>query len=268
MQDRNHQPNRPGQKNRAWGNSQAQPYSSQYRPEQYNQFNNQIGYQPYGQYLGTDREANGPASRRLRQDAEAAFGDGPSDHFSRNQNYDANTYSNNNSGSGSYEDFAESDYGSGSMFGSGSGYAGGRYENTDTQWRSVRPAPREDRYSRDLGGHTRTDSVSDRFVSHQGKGPKGYQRSDSRIQEEVSDALMADHYIDASDVEVAVKDGIVTLSGKVSERRMKRMAEDCAEGIRGVKDVRNEISTNGIFSALFGDKNKLEATKSEPKKLM
>lgn len=91
---------------------------------------------------------------------------------------------------------------------------------------------------------------------HFGKGPKGYKRADARIQEEVSDALYHDPHIDASEIEVAVKDGVVTLSGSVPERRMKRLAEDCAERISGVHDVRNQISGGGFFSRLFeGDKS-------------
>ncbi|ADV68415.1 BON domain-containing protein [Deinococcus maricopensis] len=78
-------------------------------------------------------------------------------------------------------------------------------------------------------------------ISHRGKGPKGYQRSDDRIREMVSDALEDDHGIDASDIEVMVQNGEVTLTGTVTDRQQKRMAEDCAERVRGVRDVHNQI---------------------------
>ena len=74
-----------------------------------------------------------------------------------------------------------------------------------------------------------------------GRGPKGYQRSDERIREEVSDRLMADDRIDASEIEVAVKDGEVTLTGTVDDRWAKRRAEDLAEQVMGVRDVMNQI---------------------------
>lgn len=77
--------------------------------------------------------------------------------------------------------------------------------------------------------------------SHRGKGPKGYQRSDERIKEEVSDALHDDHYVDASEIEVQVQGGEVTLTGTVSDRQQKRHAEDCVERVRGVKDVHNHV---------------------------
>lgn len=77
--------------------------------------------------------------------------------------------------------------------------------------------------------------------THFGKGPKGFKRSDDRIREKVSEALFHDHAVDASEIEVNVNDGEVTLTGTVSDRRMKRLAEDCVDNIIGVKDVRNEI---------------------------
>jgi hypothetical protein len=77
--------------------------------------------------------------------------------------------------------------------------------------------------------------------SHRGRGPAGYNRSDDRIKEDVSDALTDHEDVDASEIEVTVKSGEVTLSGTVEARYMKRLAEDIAERVRGVRDVRNEL---------------------------
>jgi BON domain len=74
-----------------------------------------------------------------------------------------------------------------------------------------------------------------------GKGPKGWQRSDERIKEDVSEALARDPDIDASDIEVQVNQCEITLSGTVDDRRMKRLAEDCVERVFGVVDVQNQI---------------------------
>jgi osmotically-inducible protein OsmY len=74
-----------------------------------------------------------------------------------------------------------------------------------------------------------------------GRGPKGYRRSDERLREEVSDRLMADDQIDASEIEVTVKDGEVTLTGTVEDRSAKRRAEDIAEQVMGIRDVMNQI---------------------------
>ncbi len=74
----------------------------------------------------------------------------------------------------------------------------------------------------------------------QRRGPKSYRRSDARIREEICEA-MSDTPIDASEVEVAVVDGHVTLTGTVAHRADKRRLGDIAETIRGVEDVTNDI---------------------------
>jgi hypothetical protein len=75
-----------------------------------------------------------------------------------------------------------------------------------------------------------------------GVGPKGYKRSDERIREDVCEAL-ADHPdVDASEIEVRVRDGEVILTGTVESRWMKRQAEDAVEFVPGVRDVRVELT--------------------------
>jgi hypothetical protein len=74
-----------------------------------------------------------------------------------------------------------------------------------------------------------------------GKGPKNYVRSDERIHEDVCEHLTHHPYIDASDIEVVVHDGEVTLSGTVDARMVKRAAEEACDHVRGVKDVHNHL---------------------------
>lgn len=76
---------------------------------------------------------------------------------------------------------------------------------------------------------------------HRGKGPKGYTRSDTRIQEDVSDRLCDEGMLDASDIAVSVTNGEVQLSGLVDSKWAKRRAEDCAEAVSGVKHVQNNL---------------------------
>ena len=90
-----------------------------------------------------------------------------------------------------------------------------------------------------------------------GRGPRNYKRSDQRIQEDVYERLSMQNEIDASDITVEVHDGVVTLSGTVEDRRAKRLAEDIAEQVLGVKDVKNELRVehgilSGIADALTG----------------
>ncbi len=76
---------------------------------------------------------------------------------------------------------------------------------------------------------------------HRGKGPKNFTRTDERIREAVSEALEIHDDLDASDIEVSVKAGEVTLSGSVEDRHAKRLAEDITASVSGVRDVQNLI---------------------------
>lgn len=79
---------------------------------------------------------------------------------------------------------------------------------------------------------------------HRGRGPRNYSRSDDRILEDVNDRLTDSPFIDASDIEVEVSDAEVTLTGTVDSRYAKRMAEDIAESVSGIKNVENRIRYN------------------------
>lgn len=74
-----------------------------------------------------------------------------------------------------------------------------------------------------------------------GRGPKGYVRSDERIHDAVCEALTDAPDLDATDVEVAVGGGEVTLAGSVDERADRRLAEDIAAAVSGVRHVRNDL---------------------------
>lgn len=77
---------------------------------------------------------------------------------------------------------------------------------------------------------------------HRGKGPKGYRRSDESIREDVCEALYRSHEVDASGIDVDVKDSCVYLRGEVEDRQMKREAETAVEHVSGVEDVQNLLS--------------------------
>jgi osmotically-inducible protein OsmY len=103
--------------------------------------------------------------------------------------------------------------------------------------------PPDDREQRSFGDWSQTGESGrgmgiGPFV---GRGPKGYRRSDERIREDVSDRLEQHPHIDATEIEVQVRDGVVTLTGTVDERHVKRMTEDVCESVPGVKDVVNHL---------------------------
>ena len=88
----------------------------------------------------------------------------------------------------------------------------------------------------DLGTHQR-----DVGRSFRGLGPQSYKRPDERIRDDVHERLTESHMIDARYILVDVNQGNVTLTGTVSERRMRYAAEDLVEGVMGVANIDNQL---------------------------
>ncbi len=93
---------------------------------------------------------------------------------------------------------------------------------------------------------------SRRDSMHRGRGPRGYTRSDERIREDVSDRLTDSPVIDASDIDVMVQGGEVTLNGHVDSRYSKRLAEDIAEDVSGVRHVQNNLRVREVRDSISG----------------
>ncbi|MFA6237934.1 MAG: BON domain-containing protein [Bacteriovorax sp.] len=71
-------------------------------------------------------------------------------------------------------------------------------------------------------------------------------RSDDRIEEDVCNILLKDKDVDASKIEVSVKDGVVTLAGTVDSRETRFAAERAVVGVMGLKDIQNKLKTKKI----------------------
>lgn len=147
-------------------------------------------------------------------------------------------------------------FGQGQRFQQGQGFQNYGQEN----WRTQRGSSQEERFSpqsqygfgqgEEWRGHGYGESSKfgqgsqygygqrGQFV---GRGPKGYRRSDERIQEDINERLTQDPEIDAWEIEVQVQAGEVILTGTVDDRQSKHRAEDIAESVSGVKDVQNQI---------------------------
>jgi osmotically-inducible protein OsmY len=95
----------------------------------------------------------------------------------------------------------------------------------------------ESALSYERGEYPRRQAQQRRFA----RGPKGYQRSDERIKEDISERLMQSHQIDSSDVTVEVKGGMVTLEGTVPHRYMRHAIENIADSCLGVQDIDNRV---------------------------
>lgn len=190
-------------------------------------------------------------SRMDREDARAFEQEGRGYNQNSERNYfdRGNTQGSQRSYSQGYgqnygQDFSEDGYGSGN-------YSQGSRGGMD---RDIRRNQTNQSYNFGNGTSMRDTSRS-RLFSEQnsyeqgstmdrgfyGKGPKGYKRTDDRIKEDVCEALHDARSVDASDIDVEVKEGTITLKGTVETREAKREAERCIEDLRGVVDVRNEI---------------------------
>jgi osmotically-inducible protein OsmY len=178
---------------------------------------------------------------------------------------------------GGYGYYGSASAGSAGNYGQGDRYGGGFGTYTrDYERKYGSGSEYSRRGERDYGGERgwwdrATDEVSSwfgdedaerrrRIDHHRGRGPKNYTRSDDRIREDVSDRLTDDPLIDASDIEVSVSNQEVTLSGTVASRNERRLAEEVAEQVSGVKYVQNNlrvkvpISQSGVSgtSGTFG----------------
>jgi osmotically-inducible protein OsmY len=111
--------------------------------------------------------------------------------------------------------------------------------NHPEDWRS-RESFEPPRYRESNRAWSTDDGRMEFGQSRWGRGPKGYQRADNRIHEDVCDRLTYSD-VDAENIEVAVANGEVTLSGTVRDRWDKRHAEDVVEQVSGVRDVHNNI---------------------------
>jgi osmotically-inducible protein OsmY len=101
-----------------------------------------------------------------------------------------------------------------------------------------------DDYARDRGwsgGGGHDDYVREDRPSFRGRGPKNWRRNDERIREEVNERLTYHDGVDATDIDVTVDNGEITLNGHVGSRWEKRIAEDVAESVHGVHDVHNRL---------------------------
>lgn len=66
-------------------------------------------------------------------------------------------------------------------------------------------------------------------------------KTDNQIQQDVMDQLKWEPYLNAAQIGVAVKNGIVTLSGQVDTYSKKLIAENAAKKISGVKAIAEDI---------------------------
>lgn len=108
----------------------------------------------------------------------------------------------------------------------------------DVTWPNHEPAPWPSAPRAHEAGPAPADSGRGRYV---GCGPRGYRRSDARIAEDINEALTWHPDIDASEVEVAVREGAVTLTGLVYDPQTRRLIVELALQTAGVCELDDQL---------------------------
>jgi osmotically-inducible protein OsmY len=74
-----------------------------------------------------------------------------------------------------------------------------------------------------------------------GSGPRGRRRSDDSLASEIHEILTHDPELDASEIEIEVQGGAVTLTGTVESGDARLLAEELVESLVGVREVHNRL---------------------------
>jgi hyperosmotically inducible protein len=77
--------------------------------------------------------------------------------------------------------------------------------------------------------------------------------TDDRIESSFKNSFVYKTYLKDEQIRISSKDGAVTLSGSVADESHKRMAQDVAEALPGVKSVDNRIELKGDRAAENSD---------------
>lgn len=232
-----------GQGNRDYQQSE-QAYSNQSRGQngpygRGGQYSDYQGNYPQGGYGGFQHSPQGGVGQGYQQGMENRYGQ---------QNY------------GGQQGYPQPNYG-------GAGFESREYQQytpQGTQYDS-RSGWRQEDTDRNYGNQSGQSQSGNNRGPHSGRGPKGYQRSDERIREEVCQCLSDHGDVDASEIEVSCKDGEVTLSGTCCSRQTKRMAEDACDCVSGVTDVNNQLKvkkSSDDSSSDSGSKSKQKSSSS------
>lgn len=87
-----------------------------------------------------------------------------------------------------------------------------------------------------------------------GRSSRRGDRPDDRVREEVTGRLANQPETASTPIQCRVENGEVTLTGRVATASQKRAAEDIAERVHGVRDVRNRLQVSGRRAPFRGDK--------------
>lgn len=113
-----------------------------------------------------------------------------------------------------------------------------RYERRAHDEYSQPGGPSHPKHHADYG---RQQHINDK-KNFSGVGPKGFSVSDDTIREEVCHKLWEHDGIDASELEVEVKEGKVIVTGSLPEREMRDLVEDVCDDFVSKEKIQLQIN--------------------------
>jgi hypothetical protein len=230
--------------------------------------------QGYGSSRGSrtqdrDRDADrfrnlGSRSRYGRHSGDASYGESGEDYnYPRSSYGGGRGYEDDDRGYGQGRNYRSGDYGSSAASGedygrggdygqsrgnrSGADYGGGYDRGNEGRGRYGSDEYGASSRSQGRGGSGTPVWLYSEYYwvtpgPHSGVGPRNFERSADTLKERVCERLQGNGGIDAAEIDVEVDSEEVTLTGTVKDRRQKRLAEECAESVYGVRDVHNRLS--------------------------
>ena len=95
--------------------------------------------------------------------------------------------------------------------------------------------------TRPFAGEIVPRQLENRHPSLAGKGPKGWERSDEHILDDVCSSLTRHRDVDPRDIGIGVVNGTVMLSGTIVDAGQKRLVESIVSEVVGVREIQSDI---------------------------
>lgn len=126
-----------------------------------------------------------------------------------------------------------------------------RDEDKEFDHSTYAPSPTDSGFYNDPKVYEQGDVASAEAGTHakhgteSGEGARGNRRSDADIKDEIHRLMDWQKTIDPTGIQVEVKDGVVTLSGKVNSQYEKQVAQNITENVLGIRQVSNLLKIQG-----------------------
>lgn len=115
----------------------------------------------------------------------------------------------------------------------------------------------------DLGRGSSGTQWNSSLPDYYGYGPKNWKLSDERLKERVCEVLLHSNEVDATEMDIEVKDRVVTLKGNISSKGMKAVAIDLVGSIPGVEDVFTQLKIQNTSNFQLSEKALKEARNTD-----